>query len=159
MFHIFKKKKDAQGQAQGGQLQDVQLRPVEQAGAEPLDHRLERSRSQFGQKLRGLLNTHPALDEDLLEELETTLLTADVGVKATLEIISNLRAAISNKTITDPASLLPDIPGPVVPCCGASVPGYARLVSKPRPVPDFAHQRPAATSDPRSSPRRMRQRQ
>jgi fused signal recognition particle receptor len=109
MFHIFKKKKDAQGQAQGGQLQDVQLRPVEQAGAEPLDHRLERSRSQFGQKLRGLLNTHPALDEDLLEELETTLLTADVGVKATLEIISNLRAAISNKTITDPASLLPAV--------------------------------------------------
>jgi fused signal recognition particle receptor len=109
MFRIFKKKKDARGQVQEGQLQDVQLRPVEQAGAESLDDRLERSRNQFGQKLLGLLSSHSALDEDLLEELETTLLTADVGVKATLEILDNLRAAIANKTITDPASLLPAV--------------------------------------------------
>jgi fused signal recognition particle receptor len=105
MFRIFKKKKGAPE----GALQDVQLRPAEQAGAESLDDRLERSRSQFGQKLRSLLSSHSALDEDLLEELETTLLTADVGVRATLEILDNLRAAINNKTVTDPASLLPAV--------------------------------------------------
>ena len=48
MFRIFKKKKDASGKTQAGSFQDVQLRPVEQAGAAPLDDRLERSRSQFG---------------------------------------------------------------------------------------------------------------
>jgi fused signal recognition particle receptor len=105
MFRIFKKKKGAPE----GALQDVQLRPAEQAGAESLDDRLERSRSQFGQKLRSLLSSHSALDEDLLEELETTLLTADVGVRATLEILDNLRAAINNKIVTDPASLLPAV--------------------------------------------------
>jgi len=109
MFRIFKKKKDAKGQAQQGQLQNVQLRPVEQAGAEPLDDRLERSRSAFGQKLQAILSAHPALDEDLLEELETTLLTADVGVKSSLEIMDNLRIAINNKSITDTASLLPAV--------------------------------------------------
>ena len=109
MFRIFKKKKDAKGQAQQGQLQNVQLRPVEQAGAEPLDDRLERSRSAFGQKLQAILSAHPALDEDLLEELETTLLTADVGVKSSLEIMDNLRIAINNKSITDAASLLPAV--------------------------------------------------
>jgi fused signal recognition particle receptor len=109
LFRIFKKKKDAKGQTQTGALQDVQLRPVEQAGAEALDDRLERSRSQFGQKLKTLISSHSALDEDLLEELETTLLTADVGVKASLGIMDNLRLAISNKTITDPAALLPAV--------------------------------------------------
>ncbi len=104
MFRIFKKKKDAPGQ-----LQDVQLRPVERSGAEPLDARLERSRSRFGQKLSSLMAAHPALDESLLEELETTLLLADVGVHSTLEIIGNLRSAIANKVITDPAALLPAV--------------------------------------------------
>jgi fused signal recognition particle receptor len=71
--------------------------------------RLERSRSQFGQKLKTLISSHSALDENLLEELETTLLTADVGVKASLGIMDNLRLAISNKTITDPDALLPAV--------------------------------------------------
>jgi fused signal recognition particle receptor len=109
MFRIFRKKKDAKGKAELGQLQDVQLRPVEQAGAEPLDDRMERSRSQFGQKLKGLLTSHSTLNEDLLDELETTLLTADVGVKASLEIMDNLRIAIANKSIRDPAALLPAV--------------------------------------------------
>jgi len=104
MFRIFRKRKDA-----SGQLQDVQLRPVEQAGAEPLDDRLERSRRQFGQRLMGLLGAGAALDEDLLEELETTLLTADVGVAATMEIMDNLRAAIRDRTIEDAAMLLPAV--------------------------------------------------
>jgi len=109
MFRIFRKKKDARGQVQPGQVQDVQLRPLEQAGAESLDVRLERSRSAFGQKLKAILTSHSALDEDLLEELETTLITADVGVQASLEIMDNLRVAINNKTITDPADLLPAV--------------------------------------------------
>jgi len=104
MLRIFKKKKD-----QPGQLQDVQLRPVEQAGAATLDERLERSRSQFGQRLRAVLGAHASLDEDLLEELETTLLTADVGVQASMRIMENLRLAISNGTVTDPGTLLPAV--------------------------------------------------
>jgi fused signal recognition particle receptor len=109
MFRIFKKKKDKKGKVESGQLQDVQLRPVEQAGAEPLDDRLERSRNAFGQKLKSLLSANPALDENLMEELETMLLTADVGVKASLGIMDNLRLAVNNGTIRDPAALLPAV--------------------------------------------------
>jgi fused signal recognition particle receptor len=104
MLRIFRKKKD-----HPGELQDVQLRPAEQAGAESLDERLERSRRQFGQRLRAVLGAHAAIDEDLLEELETALLTADVGVQATMRIMENLRAAIDNRAITDPAALLPAV--------------------------------------------------
>jgi fused signal recognition particle receptor len=104
MFRIFRKKKDAPGQ-----VEDVQLRPHEQAGAEPLDDRLARSRNQFGQHLRALIDRHERLDEDLLVELETTLITADVGISATLKIMDNLRAAIANKAVTRPNQLLPAV--------------------------------------------------
>ena len=104
MFKIFKKIRN-----RPGQLEDVQLRPAEQKGAESLDDRLERSRSQFGRRLREVLGAHRQIDEDLLEELETTLLTADVGVRATLRIMDNLRTAIKAGNVTDPNALLPAV--------------------------------------------------
>ena len=104
MFRIFRKKKD-----QPGELQDVQLRPSEQVGQEALDQRLEDSRRQFGKRLKALLSGHCEVNEDLLEELETTLLTADVGVQATMKIMDSLRSAINNRAITDPVALLPAV--------------------------------------------------
>jgi fused signal recognition particle receptor len=104
MLRIFKKIRN-----RPGQLEDVQLRPAEQKGAESLDDRLHRSRSHFGRRLRAVLRSHTEIDEDLLEELETTLLTADVGVKATLGIMENLRAAIDSKAVTEPHALLPAV--------------------------------------------------
>lgn len=42
-----------------------------------------------------------ALDEDLLESLETALLMADVGIEATEEILKELTERLSRKTLTD----------------------------------------------------------
>jgi fused signal recognition particle receptor len=108
MFRIFRKKKDQPGQAPG-QLQEEQLRPVEQAGEEALDQRLEDSRRQFGQQLKTLLASHDALSEDLFDDLEMALLTADVGVNATMRILDALRAAVKNGVITSPAQVLPAV--------------------------------------------------
>jgi fused signal recognition particle receptor len=104
MFRIFRKK-----DKQSGQLQDVQLRPVEQSGVDPLEKRLEDSRRTIGKRLKTLVGGHSDINEDLLDELETTLLTADVGVKASLGIMENLRTAISNGVIKDPQALLPAV--------------------------------------------------
>ena len=104
MFRIFRKKNK-----QSSELQDVQLRPVEQSGVDPLEKRLENSRRTIGKRLKALVGGHTDVNEDLLEELETTLLTADVGVKASLEIMENLRTAVANGTIKDPQSLLPAV--------------------------------------------------
>jgi fused signal recognition particle receptor len=49
------------------------------------------------------------LDERLLEELETTLLSADVGVTATMTIMDKLRAAIANRAVTRSEQLLPAV--------------------------------------------------
>ncbi|MBT8076373.1 MAG: signal recognition particle-docking protein FtsY [Gammaproteobacteria bacterium] len=104
MFRIFRKK-----DKQSGQLQDVQLRPVEQSGVDPLEKRLEDSRRTIGKRLKALVGGHSDINEDLLDELETTLLTADVGVKASLGIMENLRIAISSGVITNPQALLPAV--------------------------------------------------
>jgi fused signal recognition particle receptor len=104
MFRIFRKKDKS-----SGELQDVQLRPVEQSGVDPLEKRLEDSRNTIGKRLKTLVGGHSDINEDLLDELETTLLTADVGVKASLAIMDNLRTAIDNGVIRDPQALLPAV--------------------------------------------------
>ena len=104
MLRIFRKNRK-----QPGAVQDVQLRPAEQAGDEALEQRLEDTRRQLGQRLSALLSQRRSIDEDLLEEIETTLITADISVKAALEIIENLRAGIRNKVITEPARILPAV--------------------------------------------------
>jgi len=104
MFRIFRKNKQ-----KPGQVQDVQLRPAEQAGAEPLEQRLADSRRNIGHRLKALVAEATALDEALLEELETILLTSDVGVPTTMGIMDNLRAAIRNGAVREPAQLLPAV--------------------------------------------------
>jgi fused signal recognition particle receptor len=104
MLRIFRKNKK-----KPGEVQDVQLRPAEQSGQDPLEERLKDTRKQLGKRLGALLSNRSSIDEDLLDEIETTLITADIGVQAALEIASNLRAAIANKVITGPEQVLPAV--------------------------------------------------
>ncbi len=104
MFRIFRKKNK-----ETGALQDVQLRPAEQSGVDPLEQRLEDSRRTIGKRLKDLVGGHRDIDDELLDELETALLTADVGVKASLEIMENLRRAVKAGTIREPQALLPAV--------------------------------------------------
>jgi fused signal recognition particle receptor len=104
MLRIFRKNKK-----KPGEVQDVQLRPVEQSGQDPLEQRLEDTRRHLGKRLGALLSNRSSIDEDLLDEIETTLITADIGVQATLEIVENLRTAIANNVITEPKQVLPAV--------------------------------------------------
>ena len=104
MFRIFRKNKQ-----QAGAVQDVQMRPIEQSGVDPLEQRLEDTRRQLGKRLGALLTGRSAVDEDLLDEIETTLITSDIGVKVAMEIVENLRAGIRNRVITQPAQVLPAV--------------------------------------------------
>ena len=104
MLRIFRKNKK-----KPGEVQDVQLRPAEQSGQDPLEQRLEDTRRQLGKRLGALLSGRSSIDEDLLDEIETTLITADIGVQAALEIVGNLRAAIANKVINEPDQVLPAV--------------------------------------------------
>jgi fused signal recognition particle receptor len=75
---------------------------------EPAERRLERlrgrlagSRSAFGQSLLGLLGAGE-LDEDSWEQIEDTLLMADLGAQTTTEIVTTLRAEVASRGVRNP---------------------------------------------------------
>ncbi|SEG62896.1 fused signal recognition particle receptor [Saccharopolyspora kobensis] len=68
---------------------------------ERLRGRLSRSRSTFGQGLLGLLGAGD-LDEDSWEEIEDTLLLADLGAATTTEITERLRTEIASRGVRTP---------------------------------------------------------
>jgi fused signal recognition particle receptor len=67
---------------------------------------LARTRAQFGEGLSRLLRGRKAIDDELLEELETLLLTADVGVEATSRIMNDLTARARRRELGDADVLL-----------------------------------------------------
>jgi fused signal recognition particle receptor len=71
-----------------------------------LRERLSRSRDQLGAGLSGLFLGRKRIDEGLLEELETLLLTADLGVESTGRIIGDLTQRVKRQSLSDPQALL-----------------------------------------------------
>ncbi|GAB3506677.1 signal recognition particle-docking protein FtsY [Pseudoxanthomonas daejeonensis] len=67
----------------------------------------ERLRSSgFARSLGGLFSRNPQLDDDLLDEIETALLTADVGVAATTALVEGLRKRMKAREFADARGLL-----------------------------------------------------
>ncbi|WP_133478650.1 signal recognition particle-docking protein FtsY [Cognatilysobacter segetis] len=60
----------------------------------------------FTRSISGLFSRNPKLDDDLLDEIETALLTADVGVTATTELVDDLRKRMKSREFTDANALL-----------------------------------------------------
>ena len=70
-----------------------------------LKARLARTRNNLASGLANILLGRRQIDDDLLEELETLLLTADVGVDATKRIIEELTARVKRRELADPQAL------------------------------------------------------
>jgi fused signal recognition particle receptor len=66
---------------------------------------LSRTRSGLSDGLGDLLLGKKEIDDDLLEEIETQLLMADLGVAATQDIIAELTARTSRKELNDSEAL------------------------------------------------------
>lgn len=66
---------------------------------------LKRTRHQLTEGLANLFLGKKELDANLLEELETQLLTADVGVAATQRVIHEMTQQVKRKELNDPESL------------------------------------------------------
>jgi len=66
---------------------------------------LSKTRSGFTDGLASLLLGKKEIDDDLMDDLETQLIMADVGVEATTEIIKRLTARVSRKELKDSDAL------------------------------------------------------
>ena len=64
------------------------------------------SGSTFSRNLGSLFVRNPKLDDDLLDELETTLISADVGVETSTELVENLRQRMHKREFADAPALL-----------------------------------------------------
>ena len=62
--------------------------------------------SVLNRDIRDLFARHPKLDESLLDDLETILIGADVGVAASTELIESLRARLAKREFADSGQLL-----------------------------------------------------
>ncbi|KFE53157.1 signal recognition particle-docking protein FtsY [Pseudomonas syringae] len=66
---------------------------------------LSKTSASIGEGMASLFLGKKAIDDDLLEEIETRLLTADVGVEATSVIIQSLTQKVARKQLTDAQAL------------------------------------------------------
>lgn len=63
---------------------------------------LTKAKQGITDRIDDVLKSYTKVDEELLEELEEILITADVGVNTTMDIVEQLRDKIKEKKITDP---------------------------------------------------------
>jgi len=74
--------------------------------AEKPNWRERLSGSAFARSLGGLFARNPKLDEELLDDIETALLSADVGVGATTQLVDGLRVKLKARAFADAGALL-----------------------------------------------------
>jgi len=80
--------------------------PAEAAAPARRGWRERLSGNAFARGLSSLFVRNPRLDDDLLDELETTLITADVGVEASTALVEALRKRMHKREFADAAALL-----------------------------------------------------
>ena len=71
-----------------------------------LKNGLSRTRSKISDGLAGIVLGEKTIDLNLLEEIESQLLSADIGIDATDQIIYNLKKQLGRKQLADPEQFM-----------------------------------------------------
>ncbi|ASJ71165.1 signal recognition particle-docking protein FtsY [Granulosicoccus antarcticus] len=71
----------------------------------PLEAKLSRTRSKFRDNLLDFMLGNKPINADLLEELESQLIMADVGIEATARVMSVLNRQVSRSEVGDSTAL------------------------------------------------------
>ncbi len=100
MFGFGKKKQEHASQGEG-QPKERRQRLIAR-----LKNGLATTRAVLHTNIGDLIRGRKRIDEDLLEELETQLLTADVGVDATSRIIGHITERVRRRELAEPAVLI-----------------------------------------------------
>ena len=87
-------------------VQDRPVAPPAPATANKSGWRERLGGSLFARSFGGMFSRHPQLDDDLLDEIETALITADVGVAATTDLVEGLRKRMRAREFADAGALL-----------------------------------------------------
>ncbi|MGP9499007.1 MULTISPECIES: signal recognition particle-docking protein FtsY [unclassified Halomonas] len=101
---------DVQPEGQPEQKPALQEKPVATSGEKKgwfarIKSGLGKTRANLTDGIADLFLGKKQIDDELLEDLETQLLMADVGIEATSEIIGRLEARVSRKELNNPEAL------------------------------------------------------
>ena len=66
---------------------------------------LDKTRKEVGIKINTVMGNYVKIDDDMLEDLEDILISADVGMDTTMKLIDNLRGTIIKEKINDPSKV------------------------------------------------------
>lgn len=72
---------------------------------EKLKNSLLKTRDNISNKIDQVLANYRTVDEELFEEIEETLISADIGVETTLKIVAQLRDKVKLNNIQDPSEI------------------------------------------------------
>lgn len=63
---------------------------------------LTKTRNDISNKIDGILKSYKKIDEELFDDLEEVLVTADVGVNTTMKLIDRLRDRVKEEKVSEP---------------------------------------------------------
>lgn len=63
---------------------------------------LTKTRNDISNKIDGILKSYKKIDDELFDDLEEVLVTADVGVNTTMELINRLRDRVKEEKVSEP---------------------------------------------------------
>jgi len=107
MFDFFKKNKSSEATAKASDAQTSAVSTEQdnpQGWAARLKSGLAKTRQQLGGQLASLFGGGK-IDAETYDELETILLTADVGVSATQQLLDNLKKRVKRENLEDTSAL------------------------------------------------------
>ncbi|MCR1898137.1 signal recognition particle-docking protein FtsY [Irregularibacter muris] len=66
---------------------------------------LSKTKQGITEKVDQIISQYQGIDEELYEEIEEVLITADIGMETTIQIIDNLKTRVRKNKISDPQEL------------------------------------------------------
>lgn len=111
MFGLGKKKKPEDSKSnealEGKSIGSATVDDQDEAGIfARLKNGLSRTRSKISDGLAEIVLGEKTIDLNLLEEIESQLLSADIGIDATDQIIDNLKKQLGRKQLADPEQFM-----------------------------------------------------
>lgn len=89
------------------EVEEVNEEPKKASLFQRLMDGLDKTRKEVGIKINTVLGAYVKIDDEMLEDLEDILVSADVGMETTMKLIDNLRETIIREKVNDPKEVKP----------------------------------------------------
>lgn len=89
------------------EVEEITEAPKKASLFQRLKDGLDKTRKEVGIKINTVLGAYVKIDDEMLEDLEDILISADVGMETTMKLIDNLRETIIREKVNDPKEVKP----------------------------------------------------